>query len=81
MGHPVVKLAPNPELGRIMHRMFYTEGNRSENAKRRSKEMLEWAGENKERQAALKKYCKAVLAGDFEINQYGRRALEKLVGE
>ena len=64
-----------------MFRMLRTEANRSENAKRRSKELLEWAGENKERQAALKKYCKAVLAGDIDTDQYSRNALEKLAGE
>ena len=53
-------------------------GNLSQNAKRRTKQLVDWAGENEERQAALKEYCKAVLEGDFELNQYSKAALQEL---
>jgi hypothetical protein len=74
----IVKLAPNRAVGVIMYRMVHTEANRAENAKRRSEELLKWAGNNKERQAAMKKYCKAVLQGEFEMNDYSREAIKKL---
>jgi hypothetical protein len=78
---PVFKIAPNEELGRIMFGMVNGRGNQTLNAKRRSQQLLDWAGDNKERQSALKKYCKAVLAGDFQLNQYSQAAVQKLAGE
>jgi hypothetical protein len=75
---PVFKLAPNEQLGRIMFGMVNARGNRSQNARRRSQQLLDWAGDSKERRSALKKYCKAVLAGDFNLNQYSRAAIQKL---
>ena len=78
---PVFKLAPNEQLGRIMFGMVNARGNRSQNAKRRSQQLVDWAGDSKERQSTLRKYCKAVLEGDFELDQYSRAAVEKLAGE
>jgi hypothetical protein len=78
---PVFKLAPNEQLGRIMFGMVNARGNRSQNAKRRSQQLLDWAGDSKERRSALKKYCIAVLAGDFNLNQYSLAAIQKLAGD
>ena len=78
---PVFKLAPNEQLGRIMFGMVNARGNRSQNAKRRSQQLLDWEGDSKERKSALKKYCKAVLAGDFRLNQYSLAAIQKLAGD
>lgn len=75
---PIVKLAPNPELGAIMYNMIRTEGNRAENARRRSEELLKWAKDNRERQLAIKTYCKAILQGEFEMGEYSRAAIKKL---
>ncbi len=78
---PVFKLAPNEQLGRIMFGMVNARGNRSQNAKRRSQQFVDWAGDSKERKSALKKYCKAVLAGDFGLNRYSLAAIQKLAGD
>ena len=43
--------------------------------------VAEGAGDSKERKSVLEEYCKAVLAGDFQLNQYSRAAIEKLAGE
>ena len=77
----VFKIAPNEELGRIMFGMVNGRGNQTLISKRRSKQLLDWAGEDGDRKATLKKYCKAVLAGDFKLNQYSKAALQKLAGE
>ncbi|MEM7478914.1 MAG: hypothetical protein AAF483_28360 [Planctomycetota bacterium] len=77
---PVFKLAPNEELGRIMFFMVNAHGNRTVIAKRRSQELLDWAENNQERQVVLKKYCEAILSGDFALNQYSRAAIKKLLG-
>lgn len=78
---PVFKLAPNAQLGRIMFGMVNPRGNRSKNAQRRGQQLLDWAGDSKERKSALKKYCKAVLTGDFNLDRYSRPALKKLAEE
>lgn len=78
---PVFKLAPNEQLGRIMYGLVNGRGNQSRNATRRSKQLSEWAGDDQQRQAELKKYCKAVLAGDFKLNRYSKEALENLAEE
>ncbi|MEM7558238.1 MAG: hypothetical protein AAF394_03880, partial [Planctomycetota bacterium] len=75
---PVFKLAPNEELGRIMFGIVNARGNRMMNAKRRGQQLTDWAGGSEERLTTLKKYCKAVLTGDFSLNQYSRDALKKL---
>jgi len=75
---PVFKLAPDEQLGRIMFGMVNARGNRTKNATRRSKMLLDWAGDSEERKAALKKYCKAVLAGDFKLDQYALAVIQKL---
>lgn len=74
---PVFKLAPNEELGRIMFGMVNARGNRSKNAERRNQQLVEWLGDNKNRQAVLKKYCKAVLAGNFQPDRYSLAVIEK----
>ena len=76
--HPLVKLAPNEDIGELMLALIRSEGDREANAKRRSRQLLEWAGNNEERKAALRKYCKAVLEGEFEINEHSRKALQKI---
>ena len=78
---PVFKLAPNEQLGRIMFGLVNSRGNRSLNAKRRSQQLQEWAGDSIERNSDLKKYCKAVLAGDFQLDRYAREAVKKFAGE
>lgn len=78
---PVFKLAPNEQLGRIMFGMVNARGNRTQNAQRRSQQLVDWAGDDKERNSALMKYCKAVLAGNFKLNQYSRAALQKLADD
>lgn len=78
---PVFKIAPNEELGRIMFGLVNGRGNPTLIAKRRSKRLLEWVRDDKERKSVLKKYCKAVLAGDFKLNQYSKAALQELAGE
>lgn len=76
---PVFKLAPNEPLGRIMFGMVNARGNRSQNAKRRTQQLLDWAGDNMERQSELKKYCKALLAGEFKLDQYAQASVQKLL--
>ncbi len=78
---PVFKLAPNEELGRIMFGMVNARGNRVLITKRRNQQYVQWVGDSKERKATLKKYCKAVLDGNFELNQYARAAIEKFAEE
>ncbi len=78
---PVFKLAPNEQLGRIMFGMVNARGNRSLIAQRLSKQFIDWASDSEERKSELRKYCKAVLEGDFNLNQYSRSALQKLVEE
>lgn len=74
----VFKLAPNEQLGRIMFGMVHARGNRSRNAERRSKQLVEWAGDSEERKSELKEYCKVVLADDFQIDRYSRAAIQEL---
>ncbi len=76
--HPVFKLAPQEELGKIMWRMIFTEADRQANAKQRAQELVEWAGDHSEKQTALRQYCQAILDADIEINQYSRQALQEL---
>ena len=78
---PVFKLAPNEQLGRIMYGMVRARGNRAKNAERRSQQLLEWAGDSDERKSALKKYCKAVLDGDFKPDRYSLEAIENLASD
>lgn len=75
---PVFKLAPNEQLGRIMFGMVNARGNRSKNAQRRSQQLLDWAGDSKERRLKLQEYCESVLEGDFQLDQYSRAAIKKL---
>ena len=75
---PVFKLAPNEQLGRIMFGMVNARGNRSKNAARRSQQFLDWAGDSQEQRLELKKYCRAVLEGNFQLDQYARAAIQKL---
>ena len=44
----------------------------------RSQQLLDWAGDSKERKLAVKNYCKVVLAGDFRLDQYSLAAIQKL---
>jgi hypothetical protein len=78
--NPVYKLAPNAELGRLMLSLVYRERPSEAAAKDASESLSKWAGSNKDKQAALAKYSKAVLRGKFEINRYARAELEKLGG-
>lgn len=80
-GSPVFKLAPNEQLGRIMYGMVHARGNRVKNAERRTKQLREWAGDNDERTLALKKYCKAVLAGDFKPDRYSLEAIQEFAAD
>lgn len=75
---PVFKLAPNEQIGRIMFGMVNARGNRSKNAQRRSQQLLDWAGDSKERRLELQKYCRDVLEGDFQLDQHSREAIQKL---
>lgn len=78
---PLFRIAPNEELGRIMFGLVNGRGNQSLIANRRRKQLLEWGGEDSERQSEMKKYCKAVLDGDFNLNRYSKAALQELAGE
>ena len=75
---PVFKLAPNEQIGRIMFGMVNSRGNRSKNAQRRSQQLLDWAGDSKERRIVLQNYCQSVLEADFQLDQYARAAIQKL---
>ena len=75
---PVYKFAPDEELGRIIYGVVNARGNRMMHAKRRSQQLTDWSGDSEERAAELKKYCKAVLSGDFPLNQYSLNALKKI---
>ncbi len=77
--NPIFKLAPNDELGKMMVNMMGGEGSRERIARRQSEAMIKWVGDSAERKAALKKYCQAVLDGDFEMNEYAEAALKKIV--
>ena len=79
--NPIYKLAPNPELGRLMLSMLYNEGNRAARTKQVASHMRQWAGDSQERRAALAKYCKAVVSGDFELNEYARKELKQLAAD
>ena len=76
--NPVFKLAPAEALGKLMMSMLYGEGITAEHVARVSDQMQKWAGDKKEKRAALAQYCKKVLDGDFEVNRYAREALEKM---
>ena len=78
---PVFKLAPNEQLGSIMFGMVNARGNRIQSANRRTKQLLEWAGDDKERRATLKKYCKGVLEGEFQLDRYASAAIQKLASD
>lgn len=78
---PVFKIAPNEELGRIMFGLVNGRGNQTLIAKRRSKQFRDWVGDDKQRESELKKYCQAVLAGEFKLNRYTKSALEELAGD
>ena len=78
---PVFVLAPDEQLGKIMYGMVNARGNQAMNADRRSEQLIAWAGDSKERMSLLKEYCKAVLEGDFALNQYSREAIQKLARE
>lgn len=79
--NPVVKLAPDPELGRLMIAMIFREDINEEIVQQASQKLTNWAGDDKEKNAALVKYCKALLEGEFDFSRYTREGLEKLVGE
>ncbi len=78
--NPIVKLAPNEELGRIMIRMIVGEGLNERRVAEVKAQLKKWAGDNKERQAALVKYSEKILDGNFRLNRYAREALEDLAG-
>lgn len=75
---PVFKLAPNEQLGRIMFGMVNSRGNRSKNAQRRIQQLLDWAGDSKERRIVLQNYCRSVLEVDLQLDQSARAAIQKL---
>ena len=78
---PVYKLAPNDTLGKLMLSLIYRERTTQADADRITKQMTKWAGKDKKKQAALAKYCKAVLKEKLARNRYAREALEKIAGE
>ena len=78
---PVFKLAPDEQLGRIMFGMLSGRGNLSLVAKRRSRQLRDWAADDVERKTVLKKYCEAVLAGKFKLNRYSREAIQAIAEE
>ena len=61
--------------------MVNGRGNQTLIAKRRSKQFRDWVGDDKQRESELKKYCQAVLAGEFKLNRYTKSALEELAGD
>lgn len=79
--NPVFKIAPSPEPGRLMLAMIYRENINETDVQKASLKLTGWAGDDKQKNAALVKYCKTLLKGNFEINRYSREGLRKLVGE
>lgn len=75
---PSFKLAPHEDLGKIMYGLVNSRGNRAKNAERRTKMLLDWVGDSKQRRSQLAKYCQAILDGDFQLDQFARAALKKL---
>ncbi len=78
---PVFKLAPHEDLGQLMVQMLFREGASEALATEVSLAMTKWASDDDEKMAALTQYCKAVLAGRFQVNRYARDALQKLASE
>ena len=81
--HPLFKAAPNEKLGQLMMSMRSPgEGQAAQQrrAKRIAGQMREWAGDNAERVAALKKYCKLAME-KVEFNQYSAAELKKIIGK
>ncbi|MFQ5732928.1 MAG: hypothetical protein ACE5KM_13390 [Planctomycetaceae bacterium] len=77
----VYKLAPNDALGKLMVAMLYRERTREADANRIAKQMKTWAGDDAKKNAALAKYCKAVLDKGYARNRYAKAAIEKLAGK
>jgi len=75
---PVFKLAPDEVLGTLMLNMVHMEGATEERVQEASLKLIKWAGDDQDKRAALAKYCKALLNGNFEINRYARAALKQM---
>ena len=80
MQNPIVKLAPDSELGKLMLRMLHREDSSKAVTQRIVDAMVEWAGTDRRKKAALAGYCKAVLE-KFDYNEDVQRALRKLAGK
>ena len=80
---PLFTAAPSEKLGQLMLSMRYPGEGQAEQqrgAKRIAGEMRQWAGDNAERVAALKKYCRVAMEM-FEFNQYSAAELKKIIGD
>ncbi len=75
--NPVFKLAPNPDLGKLMLRMVHTEIRDPAHFKKVATEMREWAGDDAKKKAALAKYAKTVLGKSIKLTDPAREALKK----
>jgi hypothetical protein len=61
--------------------MLFREDNSEEAVQSASKQLTKWAGDDKKKNAALVKYCKALLKENFRFNRYAREALKEIAGE
>ena len=78
--NPVYKLSPNDDLGMLMMRMLFREGNTEAYVTEVAEQMQQWAGEDGERKQQLAAYCRSVLDGKYEYIPAARLALRKLAG-
>lgn len=78
--NPIVKLAPDLALGKLMLQMIHTEIRTEAHFKRVAAQMRKWAGDDDKKKAALAKYATAILEKDFEITGAARKIINKLAG-
>ncbi len=80
--NPIYKLAPNAELGRLMVRMQYGEGNNAARVKRTAEQLEKWAGKEEKKCEMLRKYSQAVLDSDnIRLTEASRKELKRLANE
>ena len=79
--HPVVKLAPEIELGKLMLRMIQTEIRTAAHFKKVGDDMRKWVGDDERKKNALARYCRAVLEKEFELSEEARKVIKKLAGQ
>ncbi len=76
----VFKLAPDAQLGELMVLMLYRENNTEAYIQEAADDILAWAGDDAKRKADVVKYCKSILAGEFDYSQDAAKTLKKIAG-